>query len=515
VSAAAGCCCGGRCRAPDGPFTAASRLLADVTEFLSGAAAAGMEHQALEESLLASLREAGRLLYQGHLELRAVREQRIPEVTGSDEVTRKRAERGRARTLGTVFGYVSVSRRAYRQPGSPDLHPADGQLNLPPGRESWPMQKLTVAHAAGVSYQNAAAAAELATGQRVGKRQAEEMMIAAARDYEDFYDSPERRPPPGAAPADVLVLSCDGKGIVMRPGQLRPGAARNARRSVPRQDGRLSRGEVRNRKRMAEAGAVFDITPVPRGPDDILAPPGPRHQTPATAPKARNKWVTASVAAGAATVVASAFNEADRRDPGRQRTWIALADGNIHQLSRIQAEAADRGIPITIICDFIHVIEYLWKAAWCFLPEASPDAAPWVRQHAAAILDGRAADVAAAIRNHISAAGPALTPAGHKAASTAADYLDAKAPWLDYPAALASGWPISSGVIEGTCRHLVKDRMDITGARWTVQGAEAVLKIRSLIANGDYDAYWTHHLTRERQRNHQNRYINGTIPRAA
>jgi hypothetical protein len=341
------------------------------------------------------------------------------------------------------------------------------------------------------------------------------MMIAAARDYEDFYDSPERRPPPGAAPADVLVLSCDGKGIVMRPGQLRPGAARNARRSVPRQDGRLSRGEVRNRKRMAEAGAVFDITPVPRGPGDILAPPGPRHRTPATAPKARNKWVTASVAAGAATVVASAFNEADRRDPGRQRTWIALADGNIHQLSRIQAEAADRGIPITIICDFIHVIEYLWKAAWCFLPEASPDAAPWVRQHAAAILDGRAADVATAIRHHITAAGPALTPAGRKAASTAADYLDAKAPWLDYPAALASGWPISSGVIEGTCRHLVKDRMDITGARWTVQGAEAVLKIRSLIANGDYDAYWTHHLTRERQRNHQDRYINGTIPRAA
>ena len=151
------------------------------------------------------------------------------------------------------------------------------------------------------------------------------------------------------------------------PGQMRPDTARKMRKAVPKQDGRLSRGEVRNRKRVAETGAVFDITPVPRTTQDILdpglRPPGP---------KAAGKWVTASVAADAAAVIASTFAEADRRDPGRRRTWIALADGNVHQLRRIRAEAAARGIPITIICDFIHVIEYLWTAAWCFFPEASP-----------------------------------------------------------------------------------------------------------------------------------------------
>jgi hypothetical protein len=501
--------------AADGRFTAARELFAQLTEFMSGPGAAGMEHQDLEDRLRASLREAGRLLFQGYLDLRAAREPRLPEVTGSDEVARKRAEKGRARTLGTSFGDVTVRRIAYRQPGAAGLHPADGQLNLPPGRDSWILQKLTVIHAAGVSYQDGTAAVELAAGQRAGKRQAEEMMAAAAADYEDFYDSPEHRPPPGSAPGGVLALECDGKGIVVRPDQMRREWARQARKSVPKQDGRLSRGEVRNRKRMAETGAVFDVTPVPRTAGDIMPPPGPRAGPPPQAPRARDKWVTASVARPAADVVATVFAEAGRRDPDHQRTWIALADGNVHQLNRIRAEAAARGITITIICDFIHVTEYLWSAAWCFFPEASPGAGPWVREHATAVLNGQALQVATAIRAQITATAGQLSTAKRKQADSAAGYLETKAPYLDYPKALAAGWPISSGVIEGTCRHLVKDRMDITGARWTVRGAEAVLKIRSLLANSDFDAYWNYHLQRERERNHQIRYLNRTIPRAA
>ena len=135
-------------------------------------------------------------------------------------------------------------------------------------------------------------------------------------------------------------------------------------------------------------------------------------------------------------------------------------------------------------------------------PKPAPSAGPWVRDRAAAILDGRAAGVAAALRD--AAAG--LSAAKRKTAEKTARYLDAKAPWLDYPAALAAGWPISTGVIEGACRHLVKDRMDITGARWGVQTAEAILQLRALHANGDFDAYWAYHLQRERQRNHPASY---------
>jgi hypothetical protein len=96
-----------------------------------------------------------------------------------------------------------------------------------------------------------------------------------------------------------------------------------------------------------------------------------------------------------------------------------------------------------------------------------------------------------------------LPAAKHKIAAKTARYLETKAPWLDYPAALANGWPISTGVIEGVRRHLVKDRVDITGARWGVQTAEAILKLRALHANGDFNAY---HLHREHQRNHQTSY---------
>jgi hypothetical protein len=511
VSAArAGCCrlCGQA--VAGGPFAAAAEAFAGMIAFLGSPAAAGMEAAEAEVFLRTAVREAGRRALQGFFDLGAGREPRLAAVTGSDQVTRRRAERDRARTLGTLFGDVRVARIAYRRRGAPDLHPADGRLNLPPARESWPLQKLTVTHAAKGSYQDAAAAVDLATGQRAGKRQAEQMMAAAAADYQDFYDSPARRPPPGTAPGDVLALSCDAKGIVMLPGQLRARAAAEARRAVAKQDGRLSRGEVRSRKRMAETGAVFDITPVPRSPAQIMNPPAPG-QPPPPAPRARRKWVTASVAQPAAAVVAAVFAEADRRDPGHQRTWIALADGNCHQISRIHAEAAARGITITIICDFIHVTEYLWNAAWALFPEASPRAGPWVRHHATAVLHGRARDAAAAIR----AQAAALPPAKRRTAARAAAYLDAKAPWLDYPQALAAGWPISSGVIEGTCRHLVKDRMAITGARWTVPGAEAVLKIRSLITNNDFDTYWTYHQQRERQRNHDSRYHDHTIPDAA
>jgi hypothetical protein len=102
----------------------------------------------------------------------------------------------------------------------------------------------------------------------------------------------------------------------------------------------------------------------------------------------------------------------------------------------------------------------------------------------------------------IRAAAGGLPAAKRKTMEKAARYLEAKAPYLDYPTALANGWPISTGVIEGACRYLVKDRMAITGARWGIQTAEAILQLRALHANGDFDAYWAYHLQREHQRNH-------------
>jgi hypothetical protein len=100
-------------------------------------------------------------------------------------------------------------------------------------------------------------------------------------------------------------------------------------------------------------------------------------------------------------------------------------------------------------------------------------------------------------------------------ADTCAKYLTNKRAYLDYPTALKQGWPIATGIIEGACRHLVKDRMELTGARWGLHGAEAVLKLRGLRCNGDFQTYWRYHLDQEQRRVHQTRYADNLIPQAA
>jgi hypothetical protein len=465
-----------------------------------------LTHAELEGQARAGAREVARLAYQGHLDLRAAREVRRAVVTGVDGAARTRAERGRSRQLATVVGPVTVSRIGYRAPGVSMVCPADEQLSLPAEKHSAGLRELAAIEAAGGSFEDGAAAVERATGVRAGKRQIEQLARRAAADFDSFYASRTR-----PAHEGVLVVEADGKGIKMLPGQLRPRAAAAAARAAPKQQGRLSRGEVATRKRVAEVGTVFDITPAPRTAADILprpgeARPGEARAGAADAPAAQGKWLTASVAADAAQVIAAAFAEADRRDPDRLRIWVALVDGNKDQIARIHAEARARGIDITIIIDLIHVTEYLWDAAWCFHPHDSPGAAPWVRAHARDILDGHATQVAAAITAQ-AAATENLTPGQRKTARKTVGYLEAKAPFLDYPTALAQGWPISTGVIEGACRHLVKDRMDITGARWSTPGAEAILKLRAIRANGDWDQYWHWHQQQEHQRtyrNHQN-----------
>jgi hypothetical protein len=478
-------------------FARSREVFARAEGWLAGPGAAGLGHAVLEEELQVRGQQIARQLLQDYLDARAAAEPRREQVTGPDGVCRRRAERGHARTLASVLGPVTVSRIGYRAPGARNAYPADAELSLPPGRHSHGLAKMTAHEAARGSLEQACAQVRDRTGCKLGTRQAQELVRAAAADFAGFYAA---RPAPAPGPGQVLVLSCDAKGIRMRPGQLRPRAERAAARAVAKQAGRLSQGEVRTRKRMAATGAVFVITPVPRTCRDI-AGPGPRPPGPA----AEGKWLTASVTATTAEVVAAIFAEADRRDPGRQARWIALADGNKDQIRQIRAQAAARHIQVTIICDLIHLSEYLWDAAWCLFPAASPDAGPWVRIRITALLDGgpaAAAAVAAALRE----AAARLGKTRRKTIEKTAAYLQAKAPFLDYPAALAAGWPIATGVIEGACRHLVKDRMDITGARWGVQTAEAILQLRALLANGDFDTYWAWHLNREHERNHPRAY---------
>jgi hypothetical protein len=476
--------------------------------FLGGEGSMALSHAAIEAHLQTHGRELLRQLLQDHLDLRATQEQRIEVLHDAEGVPRGAVERDHERVVTTIFGEVRVRRLAYRRRRSSNLHPADGVLNLPIERHSHGVRELAAVETARGSFDSAVEAIQRTTGQQVGKRQVEELTRRAAADFRAFYAG---SPPPTADAGDIVALSVDGKGIVMRRDALRPATAELADRSSPKLAARLSKGEKRNRKRMAEVGAVYDVTPVPRIPADIL--PGGADTEVTPAPLAKNKWLTASVVEDAATVVEQVFDEAERRDPTHQRPWVALVDGNNHQLDRIQAEAQARGVTVSIVLDFIHVLEYLWRAAWSFYDEGDPDAQAWVHEKAVAVLRGEAATVAASIRRKATCLGLDASARGN--ADTCADYLLRKRRYLDYPTALAKGWPIATGVIEGACRHLVKDRMDITGARWGLEGAEAVLKLRALQSNGDFPKYWAYHLAQERRRIHEMRFANHVLPVAA
>jgi hypothetical protein len=482
----------------------------EMVGWLDSAEAEALTHDELEAQLQVRGRGLTLRLFQDHLELRAVREVRMESVTDAGGILYSSVEADHSRGLQTLFGDVTVRRLAYRHRGCANLHPADAGLNLPADSYSYGLRRLSAIESTRGSFEDAVDAVQRSTGQRLGKRQVEGLVLSAATDFEDFYATRPRLP---ADPTDVLILSCDGKGIVMRPEALRPATAEAAARAKPKLATRLSRGEKRNRKRMAEVGSVYEVTPAPRTPADILVRREDAEREIAPGPTAKNKWVAASVVEDAACVVGRVFDQAEHRDPEHSRTWVALVDGNRHQIDRIQAEATDRGVEVTIVVDLVHVLEYLWKAAWCFFDEGDPAAEEWVYERGLRILDGHAAQVAGGIRARATREG--LSRVNRENADLCADYLMSKRSFLNYSTALARGWPISTGVIEGACRHLVKDRMDITGARWGLPGAEAVLRLRALIANGDFDDYWAFHRSREHARLHRSRYAEAIIPMAA
>ena len=433
-------------------FAASRQRFEALCTVLDDDAAGCLEHSELEARLDSDGRELLRQLLQDHLDLRAERERRLPEVRDAGAVAHAAIEAGHQRHLTTVFGVVEVTRLAYRARGTQNLYPGDAVLNLPAERHSHGLRRLAAVEASRGSYQETVDAIARASGQQLGKRQVEALAGWAAVDFDIFYAA---RQPTTRASGDLLVLSCDGKGVVMRPDALRPGTAAKAANSTPKLANRLSRGEKRNRKRMAELGAVYDATPAARSPNDIMPTTGEHRRAPG--PATDNKWLTASIVTDAAGVVAQIFDEAERRDPGHARTWVALVDGNNHQIDRITAEAHQRDVAITILIDFVHVLEYLWKAAWCFHDEGDRAVEEWVANKARAILAGNPTRVAGAIRRQATITG--LSAKRRTGADTCATYLTNKAPHLDYPTALASGWPIATGIIEGACRHIVADRM--------------------------------------------------------
>lgn len=487
-------------------FASAREQAEAMERELCSTQAMGATHHELEAYVQREGREWMRRMMQAHLELRAALERPV-EVRGSDKVRRGYARADTRRPLRMLFGDVYVLRLAYEARGVEALHPMDAALNVPDERYSYGVRRLVAEHVARNSYEDAVKFLAAHTGAALGKRQVEELAIRAAQDFQAFY---ETRPVEQEPVEHFVVLTFDGAGIIMRQDDLRPATQQAAAKTTRKLGTRLTKGEKRNRKRMAEVAAIYSVAAFPRTEMDVIHDLKPVRGVAKTRPRPVNKLVSASVELDAEEVIRQKFDEARRRDPERRWKWLALVDGNKDQIALIRKIAKELGIEITIVLDLMHVLEYLWKAAYCFEAEGSKEAEAWVEQRLIGLLQGRTAGyLAKGMRRNADARG--LSDKDRKPVEACARYLVNNRKLLHYDRALREGYPIATGVIEGACRYLVRDRMSVPG-QWSLAGAEAVLRLRALWTNGDFDAYWAFHLEREFERTHRSRYAGECVP---
>jgi hypothetical protein len=489
-------------------FAAAREQFGLLLSTLQSEQALQMQHGQLEETIAREGNELLRRLVQGHLDLRSVRELRVEQLVGADGVVRDQCRAHCERQLMTLFGEVSVRRMGYGARGVESIFPLDRELNLPTDKYSHGLRQRVAQEVAKGSFDAAVASVEQTTGGKVPKRQAEEIAVEVSEDFTAFYEQRQAEGP--EATDDPLILSQDGKGIVMRMEDLREATRKAAQRTGHKLKSRLSAGEKRNRKRMALVAAVYTVAAHVRSPEAIMGLE-PREEPPRS--RARNKRVWASVARDPGVVTEELFAEALRRDPEQRRDWVMLVDGHQDQLKHIQASIKRFGVSLILVLDFIHVLEYLWKAAYCFYAPGTEQAEAWVAERALQILRGKAAHVAAGMRRSATLRG--LSAEDRQAVDTCAGYLHRYKDMLKYDEYLAQGLPIATGVIEGACRHLICDRMDITGARWRLPRAEAILKLRSLHSSADSAEYWAFYKAQVLKRNHTSRYQDAELAEAA
>jgi len=402
------------------------------------------------------------------------------------------------RSLMSLFGQVEVTRKAYSQRHESSLFPRDAQLNLSPDKYSDGIRYRVSKEAIRGSFDNTVEVIRETTGGAVPKKQSLNLVQDVAQDFESFYQVQRFIAPEETS--DLLILTFDGKGIVMRPNSLRECTKKAAQQSQ-KLNSRLSSGEKKDRKRMAQVASVYTVPAYNRTPEDIMKITD--NKVISLRAPIRKKRVWASVERKAEAVIKEAFEEALQRDPEQKRQWVVLIDGLPHQIRLIKKVMKHLKVKATIVMDFIHVLEYCWKAAWCFFDKGDKAVESWIAQRAVKILKGQVSQVAKGLR--ISATKRKIT--NRENIDKCANYLIKNKERLQYGQALKLGFPIASGVIEGACRHIINDRLDITGARWGLKGAESILKLRSLKASGDFECYWKFHKNKAKMRTYDYLYV--------
>ncbi len=391
---------------------------------------------------------------------------------------------GRPCTYYSVCGKVRFARHYFTAVGQKGLCPLDADLSLPERCYSDLLQEWGTYGTTDESYHESQTVLARILGLEVSGAALETMVADAAVDSADFYAQPVS-PAVRVADGPLLVVQADGKGVpmVQPPAGVRPV--------------RLGKGQKRTKKKEAVVTSLYTIAPYVRTPREVVAALLQDRDRPSEArrPAPVGKELRATLDGKEVALTCLAARVRQREGPHIQER-VALTDG----AEALQQQIATHFPRHTLVLDIIHATDYLWNAANALRGETHPDRLAWIRTHLEQLLAGDTPAVITALE--AAAQDPARTATQRKALLGTAGYDRRNAPYMHYDAYLARGWPVGTGVVEGACGHLVKDRMEQSGMRWTKAGAQAILDLRALRLNGQWDAYGQFH----RQQQHERRY---------
>ena len=460
-----------------------SRVLAAIEQ----AGKRGDAVHEVEEATWSGLIEVGREMIVAYIKQQDEELPR-PEVIEHEGKTLRRLPKRRTRKYVSAFGPTPFRRDVYatRETQRQEVVPLDAKLGMPEGNTSYLLQKWGDTKCVKESYQESRASLLEILGFAPSVNCLEDTVARAAEHAEVYFDEQESVDP--TTEEEILVATSDCKGVPMR----RVDAPRTkCGDDGPRPKGkRLKKGEKNGQKRMACVGGVYSVAPFRRTVDEVLSEIL-RKEKQKQRPKPQNKRLRAVLTrevdgkpVNAKDVVFDWLAaEVHQRDPQSLRTVVAIMDGET-KLRELQELKIGRAVGIL---DIWHVTEYLWKLAYCFHPEGSDEAEAFVETYLGKLLEGKVRRVAGGIRQM--ATKRRLSKRRGEKVEQCLNYFAQRCEHMKYDEYLSAGYPIGSGVVEGACRHLVKDRMEQSGMRWRIEGAQAVLSLRAIYLNDDWDAF--------------------------
>jgi hypothetical protein len=377
----------------------------------------------------------------------------------------------------SVFGKLTFERHYFYAPGLGGCCPLDAELSLPARCYSDLLREWLDYDGTDGAYRKSATTCERILGLKLSVQALETMMQEDAGDVTTFYEELSSAAP---AAGSILVVQADGKGVPM---------VQLSSESPPL---RLAKGQKRGKKKEAVVTSLYTVAPYVRTPHEVLWALLREEQEhePACRPQPVNKELRATLD-GKALAISRLQERAKLREGPELEDRVALSDG----AEALQQQLQHHFPHYTLVLDIIHASEYLWDSANALLGEKHPERTAWVRTRLGRILQG---DTEAVIANLEQLANePTRSLSQLQVLQRTIGYYRRNLPYMRYDHYLARGWPIGTGVVEGACAHLVKDRMEQAGMRWTKDGAQAVLDLRGVRLSGHWDAYWQFH--REQQ----------------